>query len=135
MIQLLSGIEGIGDLAKQNIKFDRVLVNVANTSPVRFSQNTERSITKVVGIAISGTNDEAIDKSLLDLYIGANEIFPRDFPAKLIRSGQEVAPNQRYFIFNRAIDVKSSEIKGTYTNTVNGVEYQISIYLLGFTDI
>jgi hypothetical protein len=136
MIQLLNGIENIGELLKNNLKFEKISLTVDSSGKsVRFSQFTQVDTKKIVGIAITSSDDDAILGATLQLTMRAIEIFPRDFEAKMLLCGQEVPPNQRFFIFNKAIDVDRSEITGTLVDGGAGfysAEYNVNIYLLGF---
>lgn len=133
MIQMLNGIEGLVNTDK-NVKFEILPFNVAEANQhVEKEFNTEASTGQILGVALVATDDDALDASTLELRIGGATIFPKDFECKMLRAGMEVAPNQRFFIFNKAEDVDRSQIQvryqdgGQFTGT-----YNVHIYLLAF---
>lgn len=136
MIQMLNGVPGMDNAEGMKLKFEKVEVSIDESGKkVEFEKTTDAGTRKIVGVAINGTNDASVDASTLNLNINALEIFPRDFEAKMLRTGQEVAPNQKYFIFHKAIEVDRDEIRGWYQDGgAYTTPYKVTIYFLAFEE-
>ena len=133
MIQMLNGIEGINAEGK-NVKFEMHSLQVNSGEQFIQSEfNTESTTQQIVGVAITSDDNDALDASTIELRIGSSPIFPRNFECKMLRAGMEVAPNHRFFIFNKAENVDRAQVQIRYTDGGEFVEpYRVNLYLMGF---
>jgi len=109
------------------------LVSLIITGTGEFSSNgvvTDRNYKKVVGIQLSCNDATAFDNATLTKFeIDAQEIYPSGFPAKLLASGQDVPPNQR---FDKEVDEKADNSTFNITYKDNGhtaVPYTMDVIL------
>ena len=83
----------------RNIKYQviQLVVNAANDTVVSNGVTTDRNYKTVKGIQITAGDFAAVNSSTIKKFeIDNQEIYPDLFPARIIYSGQEVNPNQRF---------------------------------------
>lgn len=83
----------------RNIKYQVIKLVVAAAGDVVNTQGvtTDRNYKFVKGIQITSTDNTALERSTFDKFeIDSQEIYPTDYDAQLIKSGNEVNPNQRF---------------------------------------
>jgi hypothetical protein len=127
----------------KNHKFQQVRVNV--TAPgdiVRFNAQTDKQYSRIRGIYVSVPEERFVPGSLLGLKVNNQDIFEDVHEVKLLTSGNQVAPNQKFFFFEEHLDAAGSTVEGRYTDgqpaLVNvpengssafGYPYAVKIYL------
>jgi len=79
-------------------KFDiiKIPVSEANQS-VKFSADSNKMYSWIEGLYMSLPEDKAIVGSTVELKIANEEIFPEGFEAKMLCTGQNCTPNERFF--------------------------------------
>ena len=118
----------------RNIKYQIINLLVPGANAIVNTQNatTDRSYKKVKGIQMTCTDANAAEQATFDKFeINSREIYPEGFEVKLIASGEDVAPNER---FDKEVDEEAanSSINITYRDqNVAGTvfPYKVIIYL------
>ena len=123
----------------KNHKFQQIRVNV--TAPgdiVRFNAQTDKQYLRIRGIYVSLPEERLVPGSLLGLKVNNQDIFEDVHEVKLLTSGNQVAPNQKFFFFEEHLDAAGSTVEGRYTDGQPAVEnvssafgypYAVKIYL------
>lgn len=131
----------------KNHKFQqiRVRVNQPNES-IRFNAQTDKQYTRIRGIYVSMPEERLVPGSLLGLKVNNQEVFEDVHEVKLLTSGNQVAPNKKFFLFEEQLDAAGSTVEGRLTDgqaqlvstfaanpEVNysnyGFPYEVKIYL------
>lgn len=118
----------------RNIKYQlfNLIVTAANQVVSTKNATTDRSYKRVKGIQVTCTDSKALEKAMFDKFeIDSREIYPEGFEAKLISSGIDVPPNER---FDNEVDEEAanSSVNITYRDkNVAGTvfPYTVNIYL------
>ena len=127
----------------KNHKFQQVRVNV--TAPgdiVRFNAQTDKQYSRIRGIYVSLPEERLVPGSLLGLKVNNQDIFEDVHEVKLLTSGNQVAPNQKFFFFEEHLDAAGSTVEGRYTDgqpapvnvpengySAYGYPFEVKIYL------
>ncbi len=120
-----------------NVEYEKVEIKVMQPGQeISFSHTTEIDHTRIIGIAQVFSNEKAVPNSVIRLSVDGQEVFPSGFESKLIYTGQEVPPDERFVQF---IDREAKQIKveGVFTdgNALNPfVPYNANIYLRMLTN-
>ncbi len=122
---------------KPNVEFEKIEISVTSDGQeVSFSHTTEVDHTCIIGVALVVSNENALPNSTLELDVDGQKVFPTGFEAKLIYSGQEVPPDDRFFKYiNRP--VKQVKIEGKYTDgsaLSTFASYTANLYLMMLTN-
>jgi len=81
----------------RELKYQLIKVTVQEQNFLaKFSTNLDKQYKKVTGIHVS-LPDDALIGSTIYLKMAGKEIFPEGFEVKMISSGQEISPNDRFF--------------------------------------
>ncbi len=131
----------------KNHKFQqiRVRVNQPNES-IRFNAQTDKQYARIRGIYVSMPEERLVPGSLLGLKVNNQEVFEDVHEVKLLTSGNQVAPNKKFFLFDEQLDAAGSTVEGRFTDgqaqlvstfaanpEVNyssyGFPYEVKIYL------
>ena len=131
----------------KNHKFQqiRVRVNQPNES-IRFNAQTDKQYARIRGIYVSMPEERLVPGSLLGLKVNNQEVFEDVHEVKLLTSGNQVAPNKKFFLFEERLDAAGSTVEGRFTDgqaqlvstfaanpEVNyssyGFPYEVKIYL------
>ena len=64
---------------------------------VKFSADTDKMYRQITGLYASLPEDKAVTGTSLELKISDKEIFPEDFEIKMISTGMNVSPNERFY--------------------------------------
>ncbi|MGQ0829403.1 MAG: hypothetical protein ACT4ON_13525 [Bacteroidota bacterium] len=118
----------------RNIKYQKIDLTIAAANDVVSTKGvtTDRSYKKVKGIQVTCTDGEAHELGSFDKFeINSREIYCNGYEIKLIFSGIDVAPNER---FDKEVDeeAENSTVDITYRDkNVAGTifPYTVSIYL------
>lgn len=117
-----------------NVEYEKIAVAVAaDGGTTAIDHTTDIDHTLIIGITQVFSNASAIPNSTIELDIDGFEVFPAGFESKLIATGQEVPPNDKYLNYiNR--EIKQVRIKGTFTDGgalgVGFAAYTANIYLM-----
>ncbi len=118
-----------------NIKYQLIKLTVENSNFLaKFSVHLDKQYKRLTGIHIT-VPDDAILGSTIYMRIAGKEIFPEGFETKMISSGQEISPNDRFFTMIDEV-AEGNLIEGnfkdrTYSPTRGGISYpyEVMIYL------
>ena len=123
----------------KNHKFQQIRVNVTAPGDIlRFNAQTDKQYSRIRGIYVSLPEERLVPGSLLGLKVNNQDIFEDVHEVKLITSGNQVAPNQKFFFFEEHLDAAGSTVEGRYTdgqpavengNSAYGYPYAVKIYL------
>lgn len=118
----------------RNIKYQKIKLTVAAANEVVSTKGvtTERSYKKVKGIQATCSDKNAVEQGEFDKFeIASKEIYCKGYEVKLIFSGVDVAPNER---FDKDVDeeAENSTVDITYRDmNVAGTvfPYTLIVYL------
>ncbi len=105
-------------------KYQLIKFNVpAARSTINIFANSDKLYKRITGIFASLPNDNAFSGSTLQLYVNEEEIFPEGFELKMITCGNQVTPNERFYLADEV--ASGSTIRGKFTDggQVTGVTY------------
>jgi len=105
----------------KNHKFQQIRVRVTDFGEsVRITAQTDKQYAKIRGIFVSLPDEQLLAGSLLGLRVNNQEVFEDAHEIKLITSGHQVAPNQKFFFFEEHLEAGGSAIEGKFTD--GGIE-------------
>ena len=112
-------------------RFD-IKILVAN-STVSETFELEKNIVKVHGVLVTSDKDDLLYyRGTQKIEINKEEFFPDNYESKLLMSGINVAPKQRYYDLGN-VNPGNGIIKLTYTDNEDGrtafVPYRVSLYV------
>ena len=127
----------------KNHKFQQIRVNVIKPGDsIRFNAQTDKQYSRIRGIYVSVPQERFVPGSLLGLKVNNQDIFEEFHEVKLLTSGNQVAPNKKFFFFEEHLDAAGSTVEGRYTDgqpaVVNvqdggysayGYPFEVKIYL------
>jgi hypothetical protein len=123
----------------KNHKFQQIRVNVTAPGDIlRFNAQTDKQYSRIRGIYVSLPEERLVPGSLLGLKVNNQDIFEDVHEVKLLTSGNQVSPNQKFFFFEEHLDAAGSTVEGRYTdgqpaaengNSAYGYPYAVKIYL------
>ena len=106
----------------KNHKFQQIRVRVTDFGEsVRINAQTDKQYSKIRGIFVSLPDEQLLMGSLLGLRVNNQEVFEDAHEIKLITSGHQVAPNQKFFFFEEHLEASGSAIEGKFTDGGEGV--------------
>ena len=106
----------------------RLTINAAGDFPI--NAEADKAYKKITGIQLTTSNVDALkDSTFKKFEIDNNDIFPDGFEAKMLVSGQDLKPGDRWEELNERAD--GCTIAGTYTDAGNAgaYPYNARIYL------
>lgn len=126
----------------KNHKFQqiRVLVNLPGDS-LRISAQTDKQYSRIRGIFVSIPEDRFVPGALLGLKVNNQEIFEDAHEVRMLTTGNQVAPNKKFFLFEEQLEAGGSAIEGKFSdgqipiqnqdpnNPPFGYPYEVKIYL------
>jgi hypothetical protein len=105
----------------KNHKFQQIRVRVTDFGEsVRINAQTDKQYAKIRGIFVSLPDEQLLAGSLLGLKVNNQEVFEDVHEVKLITSGHQVAPNQKFFFFEEHLEAGGSAIESKFTD--GGIE-------------
>ncbi len=127
----------------KNHKFQQIRVNVTKAGDsIRFNAQTDKQYARIRGIYVSIPEERLVPGSLLGLKVNNQDIFEDVHEVKLLSSGNQVAPNHKFFFFEEHLDAAGSTVEGRFTDgqppfievpenrqSANGCPYEVKIYL------
>ncbi|MBU3661914.1 MAG: hypothetical protein FGM41_01790 [Bacteroidetes bacterium] len=126
-------------MKKHKFQQIRITVNSPGES-LRLTAQTDKQYARLRGIYVSLPQESLIAGTMLGLKVNNQEVFEDLHEVKLLTSGNQVAPNQKFFLFEEQLDAGGSAIEGRLTDgaaleTVpgdlapEGYPYEAKIYL------
>lgn len=126
----------------KNHKFQQIRVQVTEPSEsLRINAQTDKQYSRIRGIFVSVPEERFVPGALLGLKVNNQEIFEDVHEIRLLTSGNQVAPNKKFFLFDELLEAGGSTIEGKYTDGVTpdavqdpnnppcGYPYEVKIYL------
>jgi len=127
----------------KNNKYQQIRVNVTKPAEIiRFNAQTDKQYARIRGIYVSIPQERFVPGSLLGLKVNNQDVFEDVHETKLLTSGNQVAPNQKFFFFDEFMDAAGSTVEGRFTDGQPAVEnvpengysaygypYEVKIYL------
>jgi hypothetical protein len=101
----------------KNHKFQQIRVRI-NTpgESVRITAQTDKQYAKIRAIYVSLPEERLVPGSLLGLKVNNQEVFEDVHEIRLLTSGHQVAPNQKFFFFEEHLEAAGSSIEGRLTD-------------------
>lgn len=104
----------------------KLIITAAGSFPI--SAEADKAYKKITGIHFSTSDTNALKDSVFTkLEIDNNEIFPDGFEVKMIRTGEELSPNDRFYSLSERGE--GSTIVGTFKDAGNAVAYPYNVYI------
>ena len=127
----------------KNHKFQQIRVTVTKPGDsIRFNAQTDKQYSRIRGIYVSVPEERFVPGSLLGLKVNNQDIFEDVHEVKLLTSGNQVAPNKKFFFFEEHLDAAGSTVEGRYTDgqpalvnvpengySAYGYPFEVKIYL------
>lgn len=106
---------------------------VESSTPVNKQYELDKNITAVKGILVTSDKDDLLYyRGTQKIEINNEEIFPEGYESKLLMSGINVSPKQRYYEVG-SIPPGNGLVKLSYTDKDDGrtefEPYRVSLYL------
>lgn len=100
---------------------------------VNKSFELDKNIKKINGVLVTSDKDDLLYyRGTQKIEINNQEFFPENYESKLLMSGINVSPNQRYYIINTE-NIGNGIVKLSYTDADDGrtafVPYRVSLYV------
>ena len=116
-----------------NVEYEKIEISVTKDGEiVSFDHTTEIDHTRILGICQVFTDMAALPNSTLELDVDGEAIFPVGFESKLIASGTEVAPDEKWLHYIDR-ETKQVRVKGRFMDGSALEEfaaYNANIYLM-----
>ncbi|WP_296682134.1 hypothetical protein [Flavobacterium sp.] len=132
----------------KNHKFQQIRVTVTKPGDsLRFNAQTDKQYARIRGIYVSIPEERLVPGCLLGLKVNNQDIFEDVHEVKLLTSGNQVAPNKKFFFFEEHLDAAGSTVEGRFTDgqtqvdlaslaansetgfSTYGYPYEVKIYL------
>lgn len=113
---------------RRPIKYQIIKLAITGAGSFPINAESDKAYKRITGIAYSSTDTNAQKDTVFSKYeIDNNEIFPDGFEVKMISTGQEVPPNERYYPINERAE--GSTIVGTVKDAGNAGAYPYNVYI------
>ena len=128
---LTSQIRDMIDRSKfENVEIEMIPITVAaGATTYSTSHFTSLRHKRVVGVALSTTDEAHIEGATFSLLIDSKEIFPSGCEAKLLFASTAVPPNQKFYTYVD-MPVNQTKVDFSFTSNVAPTGYTVTIYLL-----
>ena len=101
----------------KNHKFQQIRVRVTQPGEaIRFNAQTDKQYARIRGIYVSVPEERFVPGCLLGLKVNNQEVFEDVHEVKLLTSGNQVAPNKKFFFFEEQLDAAGSTVEGRFTD-------------------
>lgn len=101
----------------KNHKFQQIRVRVTQPGEaIRFNAQTDKQYARIRGIYVSVPEERFVLGCLLGLKVNNQEVFEDVHEVKLLTSGNQVAPNKKFFFFEEQLDAAGSTVEGRFTD-------------------
>lgn len=93
----------------------------------------DKNIRRIKGVLVTSDKDDLLYyRGTQKIEINSQEYFPENYESKLLMSGINVSPNERYYKIDTD-NIGNGIVKLSYTDTDDGrtafVPYRVSLYL------
>jgi hypothetical protein len=115
---------------RRPIKYQLIRIPITGAGNFPITAEADKTYKKLTGIQFTTTDDNALKDAVLTKFeIDNNDIFPDGFEIKLLRSGEDLNPNERFYILEERAD--GATVSGTFTDAGNAAAYpyNLRIYL------
>ena len=113
---------------RRPIKYQLLKLAITGAGSFPINAEADKAYKKITGILYSSTDTNALKDSVFTKFeIDNNEIFPDGFEVKMIQTGQEVPPDERYYPLDERGD--GSTIAGTFKDAGNAAAYPYNVYI------
>ena len=118
----------------KNHKFQQIRVRVTGSGQtVRFSAQTDKQYSRIRGLFVLLPEDRALAGTCVGLRVNNQEVFDDTHDVRLLTSGQQVPPNDRFFRFEEFVEAGGCSLEGRVTDPDTGAaaftEYEVTLYL------
>lgn len=104
----------------------KLIITGAGTFPI--NAEADKAYKRITGIQYSSGDTNSLKDAVFTKFeIDNNEIFPDGFEVKMIQTGQEVPPNDRFYPLNERGE--GSTIVGVFKDVGNAVAYPYNVYI------
>ena len=101
----------------KNHKFQQIRVTVTKPGDsIRLNAQTDKQYARIRGIYVSIPEERLVPGCLLGLKVNNQDIFEDVHEVKLLTSGNQVAPNKKFFFFEEHLDAAGSTVEGRFTD-------------------
>ena len=101
----------------KNHKFQQIRVRVTQPGEaIRFNAQSDKQYARIRGIYVSVPEERFVPGCLLGLKVNNQEVFEDVHEVKLLTSGNQVAPNKKFFFFEEQLDAAGSTVEGRFTD-------------------
>ena len=98
----------------KNHKFQQIRIQVLNEGDtVRFDAQTNKEYARLKGVFVCLPIERVVAGTTIGMSVNSLELFGEGHDIRLLTSGQEVKPNDRFFEFSEFIEAEGSTISGT----------------------
>lgn len=104
----------------------KLVITAAGSFPI--NAETDKAYRKVTGVQFNSTDSNALKDAVFSKFeIDSNELFPDGFEVKLIQTGLDLSPNERFY----KVDEKAegSTVAGSYKDAGNASAYPYNAYI------
>lgn len=119
-------------MAKRKLKFQKIELEItAAALEISKEANTDRLYERITGIHVMTSDSIGISNSYFNKFeVNGEEILCSGFEAKLLSTGQEVSPNEKFYKLNEPALGSTVSIKYKDFNTVGTTfPYTVSVML------
>ncbi len=114
-------------------RFDIAITDANKTYNAEFE--LDKDVRVVTGVLLSSDQDgQLYHRGSQALLINGKEYFPDNYESKLLMTGINVPPNERYYTIDK-YEVLNGKIKVSYTDTESVMmgfnAYRVSVYVRG----
>lgn len=115
---------------RRPLKYQLLKLTITGAGNYLLNAESDKVYRKITGIHYSSTDTNAIKDSVFaKLEIDNNEIFPDGFEVKLIQTGQELSPNDRYHLLNERAEGSTIVLNFKDAGNAAAYPYNATIYL------
>lgn len=116
----------------KNHKFQQIRLRVTGSGQsVRFNAQTDKQYARIRGVFVLLPEEQALAGTSVGLRVNNQEIFDDAHDVRLLTCGQQVPPNDRFFLFEELVEAGGSTIEGRLTDpgAASFSPYDAYIYL------
>lgn len=114
----------------ENVELEMIQINVAaGATQYKASHITSFTHKRLVGIALSITDEAVIEGTTMSVAIDSKEVFPEGTEAKLLFASTAVAPNEKFYTY---IDheINQTRVDVSFTSNAFVAAYNATFYLM-----
>ena len=101
----------------KSTKFQQIRIRISEAGQsVRHGAELDKNYRWIKGIFVSIPEEIAIAATTLGLKIGQYDLIDPSHEVRLLTSGQEVSPNNRFFVFPEIVEANGATVELLYTD-------------------